>query len=146
MHADQLDFGGELCPGCGGTGEIQARKGREGVYRKCPRCHPDPVRLDLPAGRRLAEQGMTRAATAAPPDWKDAAVTALNELIEEGNEFTADDVWERIGFMPPEPRALGAYLRLASKGGRIVQTGARRPSQRPEHHAYPMTVWRPTGR
>lgn len=103
----------------------------------------EQIPLDLAAGRALRDQGVARANGAADAEWKAAAVWALDELIAEGNDFTADDIWVRVGFKPDEPRALGGILTAASKRGLIRQTGERRPSARPEHHAFPMAVWRP---
>lgn len=94
-------------------------------------------------GEQLRDEGMARADQAADPDWKDAAWRAIVVLANSGDEFTADDVWERVGFAPSEPRALGPLLVKAAKTGMIRNTGRRRNSRRPEHHAFPCAIWEP---
>lgn len=104
---------------------------------------PEQIVMDLPAGEAARDQAIARVDAAADPDWKADAQRALNELIDAGEKFSADDIWLRVGYKPAEPRALGSLLQQAARRGRIVQTGERRKSARPEHHAYPCTVWRP---
>lgn len=108
-----------------------------------PEISPQQITMDLPAGEAARDQAIARVDAAADPDWKADAQQALTELIDAGEKFSADDIWLRVGYKPAEPRALGAILQQAARRGRIVQTGERRKSARPEHHAYPCTVWRP---
>jgi hypothetical protein len=96
-----------------------------------------------PTGEELRDEGMARAERAAPEEWKDAAWHAIVALANAGADFTADDVWAKVGFAPPEPRALGPLLVRAQKAGMIRNTGNRRSSTRPEHHAFPCAVWEP---
>jgi hypothetical protein len=75
-----------------------------------------------------------------PLSWLIAARAAVNELAATGTPWNSDDVWDRVG-QPPEPRALGAVIRAASKAGTIRATGEYTQSRRPECHARPIMGW-----
>lgn len=70
---------------------------------------------------------------------------AINELIDEGREFTADDVRSRVD---PEvmalasPMLLPAVMRALAQSGR-VQTIGWAVSTRRSRHCGPLRVWRP---
>ncbi len=96
-----------------------------------------------PDGAQLRDEGMARAEHAAPPDWKDAAWNAILHLADAGADFTADDVWGRVGFSPPEPRALGPLLVRAQRAGLIRATGQHRKSERSVRHTGNVAVWEP---
>lgn len=88
-----------------------------------------------------------------------AAITAVNDgAIPEflktatgwirsrppGYRFTTDEMWahlDDVGAWTPEPRAIGAVIRNASRAHLIRQTGQYVPSARPECHARPIPVW-----
>lgn len=106
---------------------------------------PTPL-FDADASDAGRDAGMARVLNAADPEWKAVARGAIGALIDDGDEFTADDVWARVGSYPIERRALGPLLRAEAEAGRIENTGRRRNSERPEHHSYPMTIWRPVVR
>ena len=99
--------------------------------------------MEPPTGEELRDEGMARADAAADPEWKDAAWRAIVALANAGSDFTADDVWAKVGFAPAEPRALGPLLSRAQKAGMIRATAERRHSGRPERHSSPITVWEP---
>lgn len=100
----------------------------------------DEVR-DLPAARAAAQEGIDRADRSADLEWKVAAMTAVRQLARERQEFTTDDVWERIPRVR-EPRALGAVMQKAARAGTIEKTDRVAESARPEAHANPKAVWR----
>jgi hypothetical protein len=106
----------------------------------------DAPTFDAAASDAGRDAGMARVLNAADPEWKAVARGAIGALIDDGDEFTADDVWARVGSYPIERRALGPLLRAEADAGRIENTGRRRNSARPEHHSYPMRVWRPVVR
>lgn len=107
---------------------------------------PPPVLFDVAAGEEARDAAMAQADAAADPEWKAAAWAAIVRLANGADDFTADDVWRIVGSKPKEPRALGPLLSRAQKQGMIWSTGERRNSARPEHHAFPCAVWRPSGR
>lgn len=100
--------------------------------------------LGLDDGRRLADEAIERARSAADPDWYQAAVSAVVMCSEIGVPFTADDVWARIPshLRTKEPRALGSVMRALAERGVIEATGGWRESSRPQAHGRPMRVWR----
>lgn len=100
--------------------------------------------FDADASRAARDRSMAQVERAADPDWKIRAMLAIDTLCERGLPFTADDVWEEVGEFPEERRALGPMLMQAAKSGRIRNTGRRRNSTRPEHHACPLTIWMPS--
>jgi hypothetical protein len=71
---------------------------------------------------------------------------AIDALIEEGGEFTSDDVRARVD---PEvlalasPMLLPAVMRALAQSGR-VQTIGWTVSTRRSRHCGPLRVWRPT--
>lgn len=76
-----------------------------------------------------------------------AALAAARVLRDAGDveEFTTDDVWERLGWIPKghdEASFMGAVIRHLSQGGEIEDTGRTRVSRRPEQHRKPLRVWR----
>jgi hypothetical protein len=99
--------------------------------------------FDAAAGREARDAAMARVDAAADPEWKDDAWSAIEQLVARGVDFTSDDVWRIVGFKPSEPRALGPLMMRAQRAGMIRNSGNRRNSERPEHHAFPCTVWTP---
>lgn len=100
----------------------------------------------IDALERQTETAVTFAAAFADPTWYRAAEYTVERLIRRGDDFTTDDVWQLMretGLSTPEPRALGAIIRQATKSRRIISTGTYRKSMRPECHRRPLAVWRP---
>jgi hypothetical protein len=95
---------------------------------------------DLQAGRALRDAAIAQADEHAEVEWKLLAERALWAVIQAGEPFTTDDVWERID-VPHEPRALGAVMQSAARANLIHKTGDYRQSRRPECHARPVAVW-----
>lgn len=91
-------------------------------------------------GEALKEIGTTRADLAADKVWKHLADAAIDQLAAAGQPFTADDV-RALGVPDPSsPKAWGARMLSAAKGGRIRRIGYT-PSRRPSVHAHPVAVW-----
>ena len=80
---------------------------------------------------------------AAPADWKRRALEAVRELCDDGDPFTADDVWLRVPRVE-EPRAMGGVFREAERRGWIRSDGTSRPSTHPLGHARLVRIWQPT--
>lgn len=77
----------------------------------------------------------------ADPHWLAAARTVVNGLAQLKDEFTTDDVWERLA-LPREPRAIGAVMRKAAQDNLIAPTGRYVQSTREVNHQRPVMVWR----
>jgi hypothetical protein len=76
--------------------------------------------------------------------WKNAALAQIRYLCVSRDEFTADDVWDRLDMLPvatKEPRALGAIMRRAVKEGWMRSTEKFVKSRRVESHRRPIVTW-----
>lgn len=87
------------------------------------------------------EDGIQRASDHANEAWKEAAYAAIVCAASVRVNFTADDVWDRIGpeYQTHEPSALGPLFLAASRAGLIRKVGLR-PSRHPRRHR-DLTVW-----
>lgn len=97
-------------------------------------------------GDLLAQDGMDRAEDHADDTWLLAAKRVVWDLIQLGQPFTTDAVWERLdalGVRTHEPRALGAVMRAAASAGYLTNTGSYFKSQRPDCHSRPVPLWLP---
>ena len=72
-------------------------------------------------------------------DWRDRAEIVLDDLIESGVVFTAEDVTDVTG-MPDSPNAVGGLLLKASKRGRIRPVGIT-TSKRLQRHGGTLRTW-----
>lgn len=91
-------------------------------------------------GAQLRDEAMAIVAEHADPEWMARAAACIGELAATGEEFTSEDVLDRVG-STREPRALGPLFMAALRSGAIVKTRfalARRPSR----HRAPVQVWR----
>jgi hypothetical protein len=91
----------------------------------------------------ITNEAIDRVEENADPEWREAALTAVQKTAEELHTFIVDDVWNR---MPPsvgthEHRAMGAVMRRAVKAGWCVGTGRFVASHQPQCHRGPRTVW-----
>jgi hypothetical protein len=87
------------------------------------------------------DEAVDRVERHADPTWKVRALEAVRR-VPSGSLFTTDDLWGDGLDEPREPRALGAVMRAAQRGGLAVPTDAYRPSDRPVCHRNPKRVWR----
>ncbi len=96
----------------------------------------DPLEL----ARALRDAGTEAASNSAPVEWRETVDAAIRSLAGLGRPFTADDV-RALGIGdPPSPKAWGARMLAASKGGVIRRVGYR-PSTRASVHGHPIAVW-----
>lgn len=102
--------------------------------------------FDAEAGARLREDGIQRAAEAAPPTFMATALDVVKRLAEDQPDLATDEIWEALHQMDadlaPEPRALGGVMRQAKAAGWIIRTSRTRPSQLPQQHRRPLAIWR----
>lgn len=95
---------------------------------------------DLAAGQAAADAGSALALDAAE-HWKIVANEVLDELIEKGEEFTADDIADRVGIPADHPNAMGGLFSAASKQLRIVPVRTTKATRK-ESHARRVCVWK----
>lgn len=96
-----------------------------------------------PSGEERRDANMSRAARAAADPWRIAAVEAIRQVALRHQEFTADDVWERLGAQfPRERRAIGPMLKLAQADGIVDTTDRCQVSRRAERSGGTQRVWR----
>lgn len=92
----------------------------------------------------VASEAVNRVGAHADADWLSAAHRIVRRLADTRNEFTTDDVWaalDELDVVTHEPRAMGAVMRQAARGGVIVKSDRVRNSVRVECHARPVAVW-----
>lgn len=99
--------------------------------------------LVTPGDERKAT-GMALALGAAQ-EYAARASSALHELAASGREFTADDVYDRVGLpnpsRPNENNAVGAAFSGAARGRLIIPTGRWVKSRRRTNNSRMLTVW-----
>lgn len=100
----------------------------------------------LAEGRRRAEEGanaalgsyaMTR--TTDGEQWTANAQARMDELIQSGEPFTAEDVTAVVG-VAPSPSAIGGLFRAKAFKDRAKPVGYT-DATRPEAHGRPLRVW-----
>jgi hypothetical protein len=89
----------------------------------------------------MRDDAMTRVEEHAAPDWKDEAFSVVIDLARTRRPFTADDVWERVGWAPHEPRALGPIMMRALREGYIRPTGHWVACRRVSRHKTHVKEW-----
>ncbi len=94
-------------------------------------------------GEALAAAGQ-QLALSVDPDWNDAAWSALVQLAQTRQPFTADHVRFKVG-SPPTLGAMGAVFREASVRGLIAVAGYRSAS-RIQRHGSLVRSWKGTER
>lgn len=115
-----------------------------------------PLQVPLmTTGPTLRDQGISdviAADTAINRSYATYIRRAIRELVDEGKEFTADDVWPRAirlceddgrEFIPHDNNLIGGVTRGAAQAGLIVDTGRVLRSQRDAAHCRKLTIWRP---
>jgi hypothetical protein len=92
------------------------------------------------------DDALARVDQAADADWQGEAILSFRRLVERGEPFTTDDVWDDLADRdvpgPREPRALGPVTRRLLGLGLIepVEPQEWRPSRR--RHMTPIRVYR----
>lgn len=94
------------------------------------------------SGERLRDEGMARADSVQPQQWRDDVDRHIAALAQTGQAFTADVVSALAGDSPTGSRgAMGARFHHAARRGLIERVGYV-PSRRPSVHAHPVALWR----
>lgn len=142
------------CPGCQHPASQHA--GMAGCLAQadtgyCP-CTETPDRIraqvppnlaprDLTEGRRLRDEGAAAAGTTSPTAeaWRSAAAEAIQVLADQGEQFTADDLVDRVG-LPPVPNMMGSVF-LTAKRRDVINLVGYEPSSRPSNHARIQRIW-----
>jgi hypothetical protein len=97
-------------------------------------------------GDTKKNEAIGRVFDAAPQEWIDKALQAVFWAASNHDRFTTDEVWafevegEALD-SPPEPRAMGAVMRIAESSGWVEPTRDFRLSTRPVCHRRPSRVW-----
>lgn len=81
----------------------------------------------------------------ADKQWTEATYKVVTRLINQGIDFTADDVWAELARLDThthEPRALGAVFARAAKRGYIEKRGYVNSTRR-TCHGRPIPIWHP---
>jgi hypothetical protein len=99
--------------------------------------NPDPD--GLARGRKLRDEAIDRVESNADEDWMKNGKRALWERLKQGGELTTDAM--KDAEQPREGRAWGAVFGAARDAGFIRNTGRTAPSDQPQCHARPKTVW-----
>ncbi|MGC5028180.1 hypothetical protein ACLQ3K_25825 [Tsukamurella sp. DT100] len=108
----------------------------------------------MTAGLEHRDEGWSavQAADVAPHrGYGDIIRGALNDWIEHGEPFTADDIADRArelaGYAgrlnePHSPNLIGSIIGTAARAGRITRTGNRRRSTHPSRNAAYNAEWK----
>lgn len=117
-------------------------------FCNCPQYVAPPSRNEtLTEGRARRDDGMAKAGTGTPgvlsSDWRDKAAEAMAELAATGEEFSADDLVEKVG-PPPHPNMLGPTFGNAARADLINAVGFRQAT-RASAHARVQRTWKGKG-
>lgn len=101
-----------------------------------------PIVKTLADAHRERDAAMAQVDANADTRWKDSAWTTILALMNTGDSFTADDVWDALAadkVTPPrEPRALGPILRGMIRSGLIEANGFAQSRRR---HGSPIRIY-----
>jgi hypothetical protein len=99
-------------------------------------------------GEQLKAEGMSRAASGAPEQWKVEMLECIKLIAKDTRRFNSDPVFllaDRIGVVPhTENRAIGPVFCRAAKLGYIRKTQTMPQfvnSDRPALHKTPLQMW-----
>jgi hypothetical protein len=94
----------------------------------------------LQVGMAMSQQAATRKWTPAEQDQVDWAIRHVARMLPE---FTADDVWARLGRSFPVNKGMAARLNAAARAGLIRNTGRLTVADRggTHDHAQRLTIW-----
>ncbi len=99
----------------------------------------NPTLFDVREGERRKREGMARAERAETDEWNERCDSAIRQLAQSGQPFTAEQVREIAGD-PSRPNAFGARLHAAARKGVITKIDYR-PATRATLHSHPIAVW-----
>ncbi len=127
----------------GDTGEAIATLGEDGTWRTPDRVVTEGLELPQPALRpAVSHEAVAARNRELDAAWLEAAVGVVERLARELDEFTTDEVWERLEHPPREGRQLGALMVRCQRARLIAPTDAHRPSTRPNVNRRPIRIWR----
>lgn len=88
-------------------------------------------------------EGSQRAAKAWTEAHKDRVLAAIRTVALEHDEFTTDEVWEKLAGSVPVTKGMTAMLKLADRQGILMSTGKTQISQRggQHDHGQRLTIW-----
>lgn len=94
--------------------------------------------MSIQEGRKARDAGIDEATAAADAHWRAVAHGAVADLINEGESFTADDVWQRIHQLDPAAEthnnsALGGIILANVRNGRIQRIGYEQSTRKSRH-------------
>lgn len=94
---------------------------------------------------QLRDEGIARAAARWTSEELAAVDKAIRDVAAEGEPFTTDDVWRKLGPGFPVTKGIAGRLLAAVGAGVIVNTGLTDRSTRQDAHGHGqrLTVWRP---
>ena len=103
------------------------------------------TQFDADESARRRDDAIDAVERGAPVDFKSAALECVLLLAKNRKEFTTDAVWYLLGKggvqSPPEPRAMGAIMRIAASNGWVEATDRTALSVRTPCHRRPIRVW-----
>lgn len=99
------------------------------------------VTADLTKSYEAKREGQARAASAAS-EWIAKAREVVIRRAVDGEEFTAQDITDEVGFPDESPGAVGTLFSHLARGKQIEWTGRIQPCSREQAHASDMRVWR----
>lgn len=94
-------------------------------------------------GAAAGLEGSQRAAKAWTQDHKDRVLAAIRAVALERDEFTTDEVWEKLDGSVPVTKGMTAMLRRADTMGILGNTGKTQISQRggQHDHGQRLSIW-----
>lgn len=105
----------------------------------------EPTLFDLTEAKAERDKAVAKVHGGADPEWLVVAARAVDVVAGTHDEFTADDVWQKLDGWgverPREQRALAPVLLAAKRAGQISPTSEFRSSARRSRHAAPLRVW-----
>ena len=97
--------------------------------------------------RAAIDDALQRVEENAEEYWKARALEAVTWCARTHQEFTADEVWERLEQLnvegPHTPAALGPIFLAARRAGVIEKTGRWQPLSRFSRRHRALMIWRP---
>lgn len=99
--------------------------------------------MSIEEGRAVRDVGVAAvdaASVAAHRTWRPKAEEALDELIQAGTPFTADDLRARVDEKPHHPNSIGALFIGASRRGLIRKIGYQQ-SKTKSRQAGSLALW-----
>lgn len=94
--------------------------------------------------RQLGAIGEARAVSAANPEWRAAALAALERVCRKYQTFIVDNIWNELGQRDDEPdrRAMAGILSEGERRGWCRRTDQMQRSEQRQCHGNKRRVWR----